>query len=51
MVVRLLLMLGVTLVMLAPQSADQPEALSLLGKLLVAPSMPADTRRKLEAEP
>jgi tetratricopeptide (TPR) repeat protein len=50
MVVRMLLMVGVTLVMLAPQAADQPEALSLLGKLLVAPSIPADTRRKLEAD-
>ncbi len=51
MVVQCIALAALTVFFAASSSvAQQPETLSLLGKPLVAPSIPDDTRRTLEAE-
>ena len=50
MVVRPTLTLIAFVLTLVTAYAQQPETLSLLGKPLVAPSLPDDTRQKLEAD-
>jgi tetratricopeptide (TPR) repeat protein len=50
MVVRLTLAAVAVLIAAGAAAAQQPETLSLLGKPLVAPSIPDDRRRTLEAD-
>jgi tetratricopeptide (TPR) repeat protein len=50
MVVRLTLAAVAVLIAAGAAAAQQPETLSLLGKPLVAPSIPDDRRRALEAD-